>query len=752
MDMAERLGHIGCSGSATPPDHLVSHLSVLRGLLCSPLILLFRPVAVKLPHILFLLPSCRSTLSSLQGTAVQSWPRVPLFLAQANVTSRLNRVLSSHSEHSLHFLTFLSDFPVWFPFRSCPSSCSSIRCDPLPSQSSGGSGPSPGALAGAVIGALLLLGVVVLSYLYYRRREAAKEAAAKEQSDADVKPDIPARADAVLSRPDPHFNAALSNTNTNEKLLHAGAADAADLGILRVYNRQSDTTINLDPTHASRRQSATQSTRSNPFADNASIQTASDRSQSTNVIPIALVPPGGHAPDTLSHSRAETPQHLVRPPEVSSNDANHVNLDHVVVSDSEIDGIRKQYASSARSGFSGKSFATTSSVTTDLDEPPMIMTPKQGVVRQVVGVSQAQVVRVPSSRSSTNTPSPSSTKPRGARSTSGPRGLSARASKGTIGRSPLAQQSFTPADIPLINREPSSPTSAAGSRGNPFSDSTSPHRASFADSSRSTDTFGSPTDYHTEGPFTPRPGATFAEAQSSRPVSTASTADGVSIRADIGTASRVILGMQSPSAYTSSGLPSARSLSPIPSRAISMETSGGRTVASVDRDDDEESVRPHSILSAKTTSSHADSVLAGFPFVPPSPISALPPRSPGGASPNGSPLSAGSMFARQQTLSGGPVSSNAPDSTTSTMATQTPSGPQLAVPPLLPRPKYSGPPTDRTPSTFSTSTTSGLETYPFQFDNQPTPAIEAQPHRASLDALALSRTLAAFPLEHESSN
>lgn len=632
--------------------------------------------------------------------------------------------------------------------QSCPSTCSSIRCDPLPSQSSGASGPSPGALAGAVIGSLLFLGVVVVGYLYYRRREAAKEAAAKDKGYADVKPDIPARADAVLSRPDPHFNARTSNLNTNEKVSQAGSADTADLGTVRVYSNESDTTINLDPSHASRRKSATQSTRSNPFADGVSIQTASDRSQSTNVIPIALVPPGGHPPDSLSHSRAGTPQRPVRSPEVTLNDTNRVDLDHVAISDSEIDGIQRQYASSARSGVSGKSFMTTSSVATDLDEPPMIMTPKQGVVRQVFGMSQAQVVRVPSNRSSPNSPSSPSTKQRGARSVLGARGLSKRGSKGTIGRSPLAQQSFTPADIPLSNREPISPTTTVGSRGNPFSDSASPHRASFADSSRSTDTFGSPTDYHTEGPFTPRPGATFADAQSSRPVSTASTADGVSIRADIGTASRVILGMQSPSAYTptSSGL--SPSLSPgfIPSRTISMQTSGARTVASVDRDDDEESVRPHSILSAKTTSSHADSVLAGFPFVPPSPISALPPRSPGGTSPNISPSSAGSMFARQQ-ASSSPVSSSTPDSQTLTTAKH--------VLPPLPRPKHSGPPLDRIPSTFSTSTASGLETYPFQFDDQTTPAIQAQqPHRASrasLDTLALSRTLAAFPLEHENS-
>lgn len=637
----------------------------------------------------------------------QSWPRVLSFLAQVTVISSLSHAQSSHSE----YFKSLPRVPVSFLSRSCPSTCSSIRCDPLPSSSSGGSGPSPGALAGAVIGALFFLGFVVLGYFYYRRREAAKEAAAKEIG--DVKPDIPARADAVLSRPDPHFNAGLSNPTANEK-----AADAPDLGTLRVYHNQSNTTINLDPTQSSRR-----STRSNPFADSASIQTASDRSQSTNVIPIALVPPGGHPPDSLSHPHVGTPQ---RPDATLLHGANRADL--AISTTETIDGIVGQYAGSARSGVSGKSFLSTSSVATDLDEPPLIMTPKQGVVRQVFGMSQAQVVRVPSNGGSKGSLSPF-TKPRVARSPLPPKGLSSRASKGTIARSPLAQQSFTPADIPLTNREPVSPSS---SRGNPFSDTVSPHRSSFADSSRSMDTLGSPTEYHTEGPFTPRPGATFADAQSSRPVSIASTADGVSIRADIGTASRVILGMESPSAY------SASHLSPgfVPSRAISMETNG-RTLASVDRDDDDDSVRPHSILSAKTTSSHADSVLAGFPFVPPSPISALPPRSPGATSPNGSPLTPGSMFARQQ-------ASNVP---TSSSTDSTPTD-------LLPtrRHKHSAPVTARTQSTFSTATSSGLETYPFQFDGEPMPPMHLQQsHRASLDTLALSRTLAAFPIQHESS-
>ena len=596
----------------------------------------------------------------------------------------------------------------------------------------------------------MLLAIVVFGYLHYRRREVAKEAAAKEQANAEVKPDIPARADTVLSRPDPHFGTHAPNSGSGEKLSHnVGSTDATELGTVRVYNNQSDTTINLDPSHASGRHSATRSARSNPFADGASIQTASDRTQSTNVIPIALVPPGGHPPDPLTHSRASTPSRPARSPELTLNDTNHLDLDHVAVSDSEIGGSRLQYESSTRSGISGRSVMTTSSTATDLDESSTILTPTQGVVRQVLGISQAQVVRVPSNAGSLpNSPTSPFAKPRGGRAGQSARNAAARVSKGTIGRSPLAQRSFTLADIPLTNRETSSSISTVVSRGNPFSDSASPHRTSFADSSRTTDTLGSPTDYHTEGPFTPRPGATFADGQVSRPVSTASTADGVSIRADIGTASRVILGMQSPSAYTPSTLSTGFSAS----GGTSMQPNGGRTVTSVDRDDDDESVRPHSILSAKTTSSRADSVLAGFPFVPPSPISALPPRSPGATSPSSSPSSAGSMFARQQVLNK-PTNNSPPASPTSTVATQVTVRPHQVPhqPPPIPRPNYSGPAADRAPSTFSTSTASGLETYPFQFGSQPAMTPPAHPqlsNRASLDTLALSRVLAAFPLEH----
>ncbi|KIJ56780.1 hypothetical protein M422DRAFT_22926 [Sphaerobolus stellatus SS14] len=584
---------------------------------------------------------------------------------------------------------------------ACPTTCATVRCDAKSPGSSGG-GTSPGALAGAIIGALLFLALVILGYIYYRRREAAKEAAAKQQENVDVKPDIPARADAVLSRPDPHFAARASSTNSAEKTF--SDTGATEFGDIRVYSNQSDSTINLDPSQPL--QSSAVSSRSNPFTDKLSIQTASERSQSTNVIPIALVTP----PQNVNNPP-------VRPPRPEGD-----------LLGEELD-IRLPYATSARSGISGKSFMTTSSMASDFDEAPQIVTPTQGVVRQVLGVAPAQVVRVPSNGSGT--------KARNARGAA----LIRQASKATVGRSPLAQQSFTSDDIP--EQRASSPTS---SRADPFTDSASPNnRESFADSARTTDTFGTP-NYHSEGPFTPRPGGTFG-----RPASIGSTVDGFSIRADIGTASRVILGLQSAPAtavspgFSQSGLSPGYSPGFSQSRATSMQTNATRSI--MGHEDDIDSVRPYSMASHKTSSSRADSVLAAFPFVPPSPISALPPRSPGGAtSPAMSPGSGGSTFAKQQSQAlATPLPNSPPMSPRSTTTTQGSLSPNS----IIGRQTSKAASNARGTSTLSAAS-SGLETYPFQFGDEPPSASVSVPRsRASLDTLKIAQDLAAFPLEHD---
>lgn len=570
--------------------------------------------------------------------------------------------------------------------------------------SSSSQGTSPGALAGAVVGALLVLALIVFGYLYYRRREAGKEAAARERMNVDVKPDIPARADAVLSRPDPHFAVRASSLTSAEK--SSSVNGPTELGAVRVYNSHPGETINLGPVQPV--QSSAVSARSNPFTDKLSFQTASERS--TDVIPIALVPPGGH-----NSQPSNPPSRPLRAPGTLFEHNDVTDTQQSLIDDSPLEDVHLPYASSTRSGISGKSFMTTSSI--DPDEAPQIITSQQGVVRQVLGMSQAQVVRVPSDGSAFKA------RARGA--------LARHASKGTIGRSPLAQQAFTPEDVPLTRRQPSSPTS---SRRDPFTDAASPNqRESFADSARTTDTFGNPSQYHSEGPFTPRPGTTFPDAHH-RPISVASTADGVSIRADIGTASRVILGTQGAPMYA--GMLTSPRFDQ--SRATSMQTNSGRTI---DHDDSESLRRPYSIASAKTTSSRADSVLAGYPFVAPPLPPILPSRSPGAGSPAISPASSGSTFAKQQALAT-PLPNSPPLSPRSTTTTQGSITPRIIVQ------SESSNSRSRSASTFSSSTASGLETYPFQFgDEHNMPPPRAPRNRASLDTLKIAQDLAAFPLE-----
>ncbi|GJJ07544.1 hypothetical protein Clacol_001746 [Clathrus columnatus] len=607
------------------------------------------------------------------------------------VQSVLTAAILFAGQRRIYEIVYAATKPV-SSVNACPSTCPTTTCIPLPSQNSGGSGTSPGALAGAIIGALIVLTLVIVGYIFYRRHEARKEATVRDKALADVKPDIPARADAVLSRPDPHHRLQTSSIHSGEK----PSQNETELGTVRVYN--NETNINLDPTQDA--QSTRTSARSNPFTDgdDASIQTASERSQSTNVIPIALVPPGSQ---TSSNSKLQ-----------EQHQSASIGVDRGLHAGYSLGKVKAPYASSARSGVSAKSFMTTSSVAS-FDEQPTIMTPKQGVVRQVLEVTQAQVVRVPSTGSSA--------KGRGTRN------LARSASKSTVGKSPL-NKSFTPTDIPLV---PTSPASAGHSLANPFNDPIDEEAHRY--SSRTTDTFGRPYKYDEQGSYSTQ-----------QPINTnqshrLSYDDSYSVKADIVVAERAVINMRSASVQSGPLSPGLTH-----SRATSMRTSGGRTDVSLERDYDDRSIRPNSILSSKTTSSHADSVLAKFPFVPPSPISSLPSRSPV------SPAVGGSTFARQQV-------ETAPRSIMYTSNLQPPQSPLSTVTThgslrgdsdTLPIPVGPG----RSVSTLTSSTGSGLGSYPFQFENSDdplTPSMSRGSQRASLDTLALTKDLAAFPFPYE---
>lgn len=131
-----------------------------------------------------------------------------------------------------------------------------------------------------------------------------------------------------------------------------------------------------------------------------------------------------------------------------------------------------------------------------------------------------------------------------------------------------------------------------------------------------------------------------------------------------------------------------------------------------------------SVLSAAST--RADSILESFPFVPPSPISDRPIRSP----PH-SPLA-------QQVFNGSSATKEAPQSESTI--------PAIRAPPNRSTLGLS------TGSDFSTLS-SGLGSFPFQIDsgngggaNPPPPSAFKGRQRASLDTLALTSDLSSYPL------
>lgn len=330
------------------------------------------------------------------------------------------------------------------------SSSEDVDSDGTVSSNGTTAGVSKGAIAGGVIAAVIVLASAVALLLWYRRRQRMDNASV---SHIDAKPDVPAPADAVLSRPDPVEKPRSPSPSPRE------------LDAIKMYNTLSKSTINLDPqaqysspanVGLGRRPSANGSVKSNPFADTHSIQTTSASTQSTNVIPIALVPHGSLSPSenisSSSSGSSSSPAIPARPavsPDLGIrfdplNDKDGVlNLEHVNISDSSFRPPNAPYAESQVSGFSG--FSNRSSVMTSgsfasdmLYEAPQIVTPMNGGVRQVLGVAKAAVVLAPGSGPSTPaaTDTNSSLKPNS----------SLRVSRPPV-RSPLAQTSFGPGDV-----------------------------------------------------------------------------------------------------------------------------------------------------------------------------------------------------------------------------------------------------------------------------------------------------------------
>ncbi len=404
-------------------------------------------------------------------------------------------------------------------------------------------------VAGAVVGSLVFLALSVGLLFWWRRRTAA----AVQPSEKEVK-DIPAPADTVLNRPDP----------TDKVVVTPPTVDPVPSeSVVRVYGN-SNATINLDPTSQSSPIRADSS--QNPFSDGHSIRTTSTGSQSTNVIPIAFVPPPASVLPSGSFPQASSSSlgHNLRAPHVE------LNMDHMNLS---VDSVPLNSASPSGSPMpDDRSYITNGSFASDvLSEVPTIVTG-----RQVASAAKAAVVPASSAKSISSRPSI---------------------------RSPLTS-SFGPQDI-----------LHEGDESHPLPPSLDP----FADQPR---------------------------GSSDRPTSTYTQAASV-IGADIMDATRVHLGLAQPgSASVYHATPLASSVTGGSQSLVRMAS--GRLVNrsnTLERQQESSLVtmQAQAQLSEKVqaipqrismstvasgVSGRADSILESFTFVPPSPISNRPLRTP----------------------------------------------------------------------------------------------------------------------------
>jgi hypothetical protein len=487
-------------------------------------------------------------------------------------------------------LDFIYSARVFTPtFRSC-SQCSTSICQDEATSTNSGHGTSPGVVAGAVVGAIVLLALSVGLFLRRRRRNAA----ALQTSVQEVK-DIPAPADTVLNRPDPSDKVAVTPPTANP---------FPNESVVRVYGNSS-ATINIVPTSPA--PSHTSHSHSNPFGDNHSIQTTSTGSQSTNVIPIAFVPPPASV----------LPSGLL--PQASSTSLVHnlhplqLNMDHMNLSVESVH-LKSAPPSGAATIPDDGSYISNASYASDvLSEVPTIVTG-----RQVASAAKAAVVPASSASAKNLTRHPSV-------------------------RSPLTASSFGPQDI-LHEADESRPLPVPL---DPFAD----QRPAPVSSSMVTQGSTQPSqDSGTIGDQHP-PNAGSGGNESDRPLSTYTQAASV-IGADIMDATRVHLGFAQPasasmaSVYHGTPLPSSvmggsatlvrmasgRLVSPFAPNPLErqQESSLATMQARAQQSEKVQAVPQRMSMStmASGVSGRADSILESFTFVPPSPISNRPLRTP----------------------------------------------------------------------------------------------------------------------------
>lgn len=521
-------------------------------------------------------------------------------------------------------------------------------------------------------------------FFWYRRRQRARQSC---NVAIEPKPDVPASAEAVLNRPDPI-----------EKPQPPPTTPTTPTNTVRVYASTGDSVIDLDP----RSQSSLSTTRrasgrrsvGNPFDDGQSIQTTSTTTNATNVIPIALVSPGSVQPSSPhSESGAFPPNSPVRPARPTDLVLDSPQLPLDPSGDSSL-----HYAHSQRSGLSRNSYVSNASYSSDfLNEAPMIVTHTQGAVRQVVGKVRAEVIQTsgtvtPTSHLSSDTlKSPSV------------------ASRPSI-RSPLAASSFGPADV--VNEAEEEHELSA--RSDPFGDHHTPSEQASAESDLD------------ESVVPAQPGF------------------------DDGKATKLKNGLLSARSdpKSSYGTSMAKLLPPSPTPSSTLQEQQQRALAHAQAQARaqglDKSKRMSGTSMVSTTSTRADSILESFPFVPPSPISSRPVRSPP-RSPLGQQFTAATQSQSPLVITGSDTLHTVSPETGTTEA-------GASLPPLDPPPSRHtlGMSTGSQLSTAS----SGLGNFPFQIDHGGTegthaPSASQGRQRASLDTLALMSDLSSYPLGYD---
>lgn len=608
--------------------------------------------------------------------------------------------------------------------RDC-NTCAQTKCVARQGSSiSPGGGISKGALAGGIVGAIIFLAIAIALFLRYRKRSLVRKALANGR---EAKKDIPASAETVLNRPNP-----------TEKT-------PSELATVRVYSSHSNTTIDLDP-HSQASSSHPPEgfmppPHLNPFDDTNSIQTAG--TEGTNVIPIALIPADSNRTSisrsdshTVPSSTSSFPVRPPRSPELN------LNLDHVNVSHENLQA-RNGYSQSTRSGISGissrNSYMSSASYSSDfLNEAPMIMTPTKGAVRQVVGVVKAEVI----SAGSLNSPGASSNT------------LRPPAYTRPVTKSPLSSTSFGPNDMVREVDESQEAT-------DPFSDDNMSTHTNYAISpsplamraeqlSTQSAHESSPSNWVPNEPDLP-----WSRTHDQSRPSSMSTQSGSVI--DIASATRVnvgLNGLRTPGSAISYRTTMGRLVTPPANSAETLQEQQQRALAHAQAQAqaqglDRRRISGSSVLSA--TSTRADSILESFPFVPPSPISDRPIRSP-----PVSPLAQQSFTngsnspLHQHTFVIAPPSPLTHQSFSAEPTKTSFNSQEGIINDSLPAPPDRRTLGLSTGSQLSTAS-SGLGSFPFQIESEPTgnhgpPAAFSGRQRASLDTLALTSDLSSYPL------